>query len=272
MKHADAAFFASRSQTDETCRGIRREHQWEATSSQTHLGTAMDRLRAQTPVFRGETEGIDKVRQQKLSEDIDAKQRREMLNKVPTECDRVRLQGVSAPRASAWLSAVPSKVLDNHLSNQDLIITIKIWLGIEVHDGVGFCPFCNMIGDPCGRHSGSCMAGGDVTTRHNQIRDENHKLCVRGGLRPEGLLHRLGEPNARGRRPADVIVTGHWPSNGRKTALDFAVTMPMQDRYRQAAAERPLAAAHAYCEAKCAHQNTARLCEAEGINFVPMAA
>ena len=70
------------------------------------------------------------------------------------------------------------------------------------------------------------------------------------------------------RRPADVYLPS-WTS-GRPAALDFAVTAPQRQETLSEASQRALTAADDYVLKKKTHLNTASLCEANGVTFLPM--
>ena len=103
----------------------------------------------------------------------------------------------------------------------------------------------------------SCMAGGDTTTLHNEVRDEVFSWCQRGLLSPQlekgGLLSQLGLPGGQ-RRPVDVLVChqtgflaglpgGDAGLRRGKVALDFAIINALGQGHYDETAQRPLQAA-----------------------------
>ena len=73
--------------------------------------------------------------------------------------DRVRLLGISAPMASAWLEAVPRAVFEMKMGNAQLCSRMGQRLGAELCEE-RLCPFCFQIVDRYGAHSEGCMRGG----------------------------------------------------------------------------------------------------------------
>ena len=85
------------------------------------------------------------------------------------------------------------------------------------------CPNCAL--DPLGYHCVTCKSGGDVTTRHNTLRNVVHSTFQRAGLSAH-LEVACGwrKDNAR-TRPADILVT-NWDC-GTSAAFDITVTSPL---------------------------------------------
>ena len=112
-----------------------------------------------------------------------------------------------------------------------------------------------------------CRGGGDITVRHNALRDECFFRCLTAGLDAEleasGLL-----PDDPRRRPGDVVLRS-CPGQG-PVALDFAVTCPLQVALRRDASGRQLAAAMAYEAEKLEDRDTAQRCAAQGLKLIPM--
>ena len=112
--------------------------------------------------------------QKKLSDAIEEMQFNSLLNSCSL-ADKARLLSVSSLHASAWISVVPSSSL------------VKWWLGVNPSfssDGNPMvCPLClNCALDPLGYHCVTCKSGGDVTTRHNTLRNAVHSTFQQAGL------------------------------------------------------------------------------------------
>ena len=85
------------------------------------------------------------------------------------------------------------------------------------------CPNCTL--DPLGYHCVTCKSGGDVTTRHNTLRNAVHSTFQRAGLSAHLEVGcGWGKDNAR-TRPADILVT-NWDC-GTSAAFDITVTSPL---------------------------------------------
>ena len=110
--------------------------------------------------------------------------------------------------------------------------------------------------------SGTCCVGG----RSAQASSRKRSVLASPGLllpqHPEDARHAL-------RRPADVYLPC---LSGSPAALDLAITAPQRQESLTQASRGSLAAAKAYAHHKSAFLDTARLCEVQGVKFVPMVA
>ena len=193
----------------------------------------------------------------------------ESLRRDSSEIDKARLLAVSAPHASGWLQALPSKAMDQRFRHAEFVAAAQLWLGVPQSGSDAWCPKCDQVLDCKGFHCFACMAGGDATATHNSLRDHTFKVCMAAGLHPErepeGLL-----PDDPRRRPGDLHFST-WQGGGA-VAFDFAITSPLQMAEVAAAAQRQLAAATAYEERKRSDRATAEKCAAHGIQLIPMVA
>ncbi len=114
-----------------------------------------------------------------------------------------------------------------------------------------------------------CKAGGDITVRHNSLRDACFFRCGAAGIEAEretaGLLQQ-----ATRRRPGDVVIHS-CPGMGA-VALDFAVTCPLQAALLPESSQHSLAAARSYEAYKLEDRRTAQQCTEAGLTVVPMVA
>ena len=92
--------------------------------------------------------------------------------------DRARLLSITSPHAAAWISVTPSISQGLHLLPNEFQVAVQWWLGINPsptssQDGsLLICPFCpSSTLDTLGHHCVTCRCGGDVTTRHNALRN-----------------------------------------------------------------------------------------------------
>ena len=88
------------------------------------------------------------------------------------------------------------------------------------------CAMCphNML-DPLGHHVVTCKFGGDVVSRHNQLRDTFEQTCRLAGVSASteagsGLRHEYLHT-----RPADALLP-NWLCS-KPAALDFTVVSPL---------------------------------------------
>ena len=96
------------------------------------------------------------------------------------------------------------------------------------------CPLCHHNMDAWGHHMLTCRSGGDVITRHNQLRDCIADFCHKACLSPQiekgsGIL-----PKDQS-RPADILVP-NW-SLSRPAAFDIKVINPLNLQFIQEVAQ-----------------------------------
>ena len=140
---------------------------------------------------------------------------------------------------------------------------------------------CGGVRDVRGIHDRSCTAGGDITARHNAVRDAIHKFACRGRLAP--VLERAGLLSDASllvdlRRPADILIEGALngqvgvggPQPLDRLALDVKVINALGASHLEATATDPLAAAEAYHDHALTVQQTAARCAAQGITYAPI--
>ena len=153
------------------------------------------------------------------------------------------------------------------MEHAEFVAASQLWLGVDVLPCDDWCPRCDQIMDTRGAHAVECMAGGDAVTTHNCLRDHAYHASLSAGLRVE---HEESDllPDDPLRRPGDLYFPT-W-ARGRKVAMDFAVTSPLQASMVTAAAHTVLAAAAAYEERKRVDRDTAARCNAQGIELIPM--
>ncbi|KAL5464029.1 hypothetical protein EMCRGX_G032986 [Ephydatia muelleri] len=137
-----------------------------------------------------------------------------------TTMTKARLQAISAPQAHAWLKVQPSPKLGLALMPDEAQVILKWWLGLPLTREGTPCPLCHHNMDAWEHHMLTCRSGGDVITRHNQLRDYIADFCHKACLSPQiekgsGIL-----PKDQS-RPADILVP-NW-SLSRQAAFDMFV-------------------------------------------------
>jgi hypothetical protein len=172
---------------------------------------------------------------------------------------------------------------DTVLPNSHFVTAVKQLLGVASLAGAAgnLCKFCGSVRDDRGIHDRSCTSGGDITIRHNAVRDVIFRFACRGRLDP--VLERVGLLAEPGmlldlRRPADVLIEGALNSQAGapgaspldRLALDVKVINALGASHLEATSQNPLAAAEAYHDHALAVQHTAERCAEQGITYVPL--
>ena len=188
--------------------------------------------------------------------------------------DRADLLSEMLPGAQDFLEAVPNKSLGLAFEPEEFVVELKRRLLAPVYASDHFCPCCDGICDSKGRHPGLCSGKGDRVLRHNNARNLVGRFAASGGFSRELEKPGLLPPGPNDvspslRRPADVYVPS-W-SHGAPAAFDFAVSSA-QRQNALAQAFRVVGAAPAYEETKKSHLDTAAVCAAQGLTFVPLVA
>lgn len=145
------------------------------------------------------------------------------LRKMVDEAARTRLDSEAAKWAAAWLLAKPCRAMGLLIDEVDMMTLLQFWLG-ERSRGAEFCARCKSPMDRHGHHAVTCKFGGNVSRRHNALRDCFFKFCKQARI----TASKERGANYRDKtRPADILLS---PSFGSlqfvSDALDFAVTSP----------------------------------------------
>ena len=152
--------------------------------------------------------------QKKLSDLMEEVQFLSLLLEKSSLADRNRLLSITSPHAAAWISVTPSISQGLHLLPNKFQVAVQWWLGINPsptssQDGSLFiCSFCpSSTLNTLGHHCVTCRCGGDVTTRHNALR--NVLYTTLQGLSAhleEGSSWSIEKPKSL---PADISVA-NW--------------------------------------------------------------
>lgn len=151
-----------------------------------------------------------------------AEARKARLLTFGTARDHVRLANQEGPFASAWLSAIPNRSLNNILPDTDFRSLCRYWLGLPLlPEAVPLpeCPECHDALDPFGDHFVTCRKNG-FTRRHNALRDTWAQVLASGGIR-----HAKEVAVPGGDRPADILLIG-W-DKGTDVCVDLTITSPL---------------------------------------------
>jgi hypothetical protein len=161
--------------------------------------------------------------QRQLSLKIDARDYASFASQL-SFVDQLRVTACAAPRASAWLQAIPScgPVIDMSLRHELMSVALQHRLGLTLSQPGEKCPLCDFVLDPHGHHHITCARGGFLTTRHNRIRDTLFRVLSLAGMSPS--LEK-GADALDLTRPADILVP-NW-SMGKAGAFDITVVSPL---------------------------------------------
>ncbi len=268
--HATAAFLASSTCSAELCQKIDPGFTWNESG----LGTVARQYNASVPatkwvaVDQQPSEGEGGLKQSDLSEALEDAQFASLKAQGSTE-DKARLEAAAAAHAGAWLNAPATRAAGLRLTTAEFAVAALLRIGGRILSRERWCPKCDQQLTQRAHHAVRCRAGGDITVRHNSLRDECFFRCGAAGFEAErettGLLR-----EATRRRPGDVVIQS-CPGMGA-IALDFAVTCPLQATLLAESAQHPLAAARSYEAHKMEDRRTAQQCAAAGLTLVPMVA
>ena len=230
-----------------------------------------------TAVGPGTVVDMDMVltsKQRKLSELLDSSSWHGHLGQTGvTEKATLKLLSKASLGGRAFLNAVPAG--KTRMEPALFISELRARLQIPDAESDSWCPLCDAVMDCRNHHAGMCVAGGERSQRHHDVRDIFNAWAHRGGLRPErerpGLLlpQSPDDVSSARRRPADVYLPAFA---GSPAALDFAITAPQRQETLAQASHIPLAAAAAYARRKESHLQTTQSCQAQGARFIPMVA
>ena len=230
------------------------------------------------------TTSSDPPSQKELSQNIDDNTLKQLRASRQTDTHyQAHLNHTSASGAGQWLHAPPSKPLRLNVQPSHYKTMIQRWLRAPIFHEPFHCPLCDDIVDIYGDHCLVCACGGDRTKRHNLLRNQVYYECQSVGLAPElerpGLLQPrplvgatpengvAADPNEH-RRPADVYIP-RWRL-GNPAAFDLAATSGLRPQIVAASALDGRTAPQQYEDFKREYLDTERLCQAEGISFIPL--
>ena len=280
---ADAAYCASRAAMRDLGRKIYPDSvAWnQHPASHDPLSAAIERLNAVLPQQEAystpadDEEETKPARQQTLTHAV-AQGKADLLRNARTPLESARLYTYSAPGCSRWLDATPSPALDKYFTSNQILTIVGLQLGVDVVEGWTACRLCGMTMDTKGIHCLSCTVGGDLISRHNDVRDLLFKFASRGQFNP--ILEKaclLQEPGVflQMRRPADVLLevgTNSGSNRSVKVALDVKVINALGPDHLQSSMGGATKCLEAYREHALQHNQTADRCRAQGVVYEPV--
>eukprot|EP00731_Ephydatia_muelleri_P009839 Em0005g425a len=208
---------------------------------------------------------LSTVHQNQLSSKIDIHQFNNILI-ISSVADKACLLSVLSPHAASWLTVVPSEGLGLHLLPSVFQVAVKWWLGLDTSNGF-LCALCpNNALDPLGHHATTCKEGGDVVTRHNQLRNVLAETCRIAHLSVKVEMGSNLTSEHDHSRPADILLP-NW-ALGKPAAFDISVTSPLNPKIVSVAGLSAGAAALSTEERK--HTENDPKCNAFGWCCVPL--
>ncbi len=281
-RHADCAYVSSLASACALGPLIDNGFDPSSADFQTELAAPLASLNEKMPAGQAvEFAGRDTPSQRVLSESIDSAMMESwLLNPDQSVALRAHLRLICQEGAGAWLHAAPSRDKRTVLNGELFRVAIKRRLRMPLLEAPAICPCCGDTLDIYMDHALVCSCGGDRTLRHNALRNLVNYIAAMAGLRPEkekaGLLPprpdgeklRGEQANSGGRRPADIWIP-QWHAGG-PAAWDFAVTSGLRSDLLFEAAEQPGTVVADYERHKRSYLNTARACDDQGLEFLPV--
>ena len=120
---------------------------------------------------------VDTISQSQLSRHVDETFRDAMIASADV-VSQARLRAAGAPHAGAWLTALPSKGLNQRFGHAECSAASRIVLGVQFLANDSWCPRCDQILDRSCCHALACMSGGDALRLHNSLRDVVFVKCL----------------------------------------------------------------------------------------------
>ena len=252
--HSPAAFIASLCSSD------------YGSPSNHHLSDAIQKFNesvSPSDAIQSDDLVSSTVHQNQLSSKIDIHQFNNIMI-ISSVADKARLLSVSSPHAASWMTVVPSEDLGLHLEPSVFQVAVKWWLGLDTSNG-SLCALCpNNALDPLGHHATTCKKGGDVVTRHNQLRNVLAETCRRAHLSVKVEMGSNLTSEHDHSRPADILLP-NW-ALGKPAAFDISVTSPLNPKIISVAGLLAGAAALSTEERK--HTENDPKCNALGLPLV----
>ena len=119
------------------------------------------------------------------------------------------LLGISTAFAGAWIGAVPRKSNNQHLETALFRLVLRYWLGFPIFASGQKC-VCGAPLDIYGDHVLSCNKNGELTLRHNRIRNLLFDFAKTAALSP--ILEKPGLQDGL-QRPADIFLPSFTDEN-----------------------------------------------------------
>ncbi|KAJ9436917.1 hypothetical protein DIPPA_26376 [Diplonema papillatum] len=172
--------------------------------------------------------------QRLLSRAVEEDQRLGLRGSYEDDINQARLNSITMPHASSWLTAIPWEGKD--LPPAEFTTAVRLWVGAPVYKPGQTCQLCGERDmDQLGLHAMLCKNGGDMNTKHNAARDEVYLACADAALDPrKEEKHTVSGSTAR--IPGDVSLP-RGVNERRPRWVDVTVMNPQAASYRKGAAK-----------------------------------
>ena len=181
----------------------------------------------------------------------------------------------SMPHASDWLLAPPIHGLGLGLQSDVFRTALKFRLGMPLFDEPFPCPAtrksdgkaCGDLVDVFGDHAICCHNSTSLGFRHNNVRDILGHSARAAGLAAV-VIEKKNQLEGSKAKPGDITVQ-QYHRGFATSAFDVTITHPLQKKHIEVAMEEAGVVAEEAHDRKL--QKSLKICEAEGIHFVPLA-
>ena len=227
----DLSFLVSRRQILEY---IRRLLPWDdARMNQHDEHICIEHISPLFPSFRDEIRDSERKLDQNIMMDAFYQQLHHELVSTGTLGTQIRLRGVAAQGASAWVQIIPSSTKDTIFSNAAFSDVVGLRLGVSFFaEGVA-CSFYGQAMDEYDHHILGYLRQGSKYDILNSLRNTIHRytnlVALQPKLEPTGLLS--DDPQARPADTLSVVPPGVRQNSWRKfprITVDIVITSPFQ--------------------------------------------
>ena len=184
------------------------------------------------------------------------------------------LLACSMPHASDWLLAPPIPGLGLGLQSDAFRTALKFRLGLPLFSEPFPCPALSSSGSACdaqmdvfGDHALCCHNGTSLVFRHNNIRDILGHSARAAGLSAV-VTEKKNQIEGSKAKPGDITVQ-QYHRGFATSAFDVTISHPLQKKFIEIAMKEAGVVAEEAHDRKL--QKSLKVCESEGIHFVPLA-
>ena len=168
---------------------------------------------------------ISQYIQHKIQEALDDAAFSDLLCNQILNREKTGLLSLTLTQSRAWLSPPTIPSLGLHFQPNEFRAALKYQIGVPLYIEERNCPYCqNGRLDRLGDYALGCLGRGDMTSRHDRVRDRIFAACSTANLSPVcGPQNLIPDNNSW---PGDIYMPS-W-SAGQPPALDVTLTSPLQ--------------------------------------------